>query len=90
MLQVSQLFLSPSDCICRRNCFSLNFSVGPTILCRSGMFIFLIKAFQCVFAVWSFDCFWPTEQGIVRVEAPRWLNFAQIAKMLKFAKFDEI
>ena len=66
MLQVSQLFLSPSDCICRRNCFSLNFSVGATILCGYGMFIFLIKAFQCVVAVWSFDCFWELLLRIMR------------------------
>ena len=30
-----------------------------------------------------------SKQGIVRVEAPRCMNFAQMAKMLKFAKFEE-
>ena len=32
------------------------------------------------------EAHWPPEQGIVRVEAPRCMIFAQMAKMLKFAK----
>ena len=34
------------------------------------------------------EAYWPAEQGIVSVEAPRWLNFAQMVKMLKFTKLD--
>ena len=30
------------------------------------------------------EAYWPADQEIVSFEAPRWLNFAQMAKMLKF------
>ena len=33
------------------------------------------------------EAYWPPEQGIIRVEAPRYMKFAQMVKMSKISQF---